>query len=48
MKRKDYQKPATRVAKLQLHCHLMQGSPYQEPRRYNGGSLPQGIEGEDF
>ena len=26
MKRKDYQKPTTRVVELQHHCHILAGS----------------------
>jgi hypothetical protein len=29
MKRKDYQKPTTRVVLLKHQCHILSGSPYE-------------------
>ena len=40
MKRKDYEKPSTRVIKLQQHTMLLAGSPLNDPTDYPDGGDP--------
>lgn len=46
MKRNDYEKPMTKVVKLQHQSHILAGSGEQP--QGNGGSMPQGVEAEEF
>ena len=45
MERKDYQEPTMKVVQLRHRPQLLVGS---EKTQTNGGSMPQGVEAEDF